>query len=239
MNVTIITEQDPHELTQKAGAALNKLIAERDNKPLLLLLSGGSSLELLDLVDETSLSTNVTIGMLDDRYSLDPKVNSCHLVQKTSFYLKALRKGAVFLDSTTVESEILEKYAERYEGYIKKWIKKYPDGKIRATVGIGSDGHTSGVLPHPEDPQIFEKLFNSEKLIVGYDVGQKNSYRYRMTSTFTLMRKFEKILTYIKGENKKEALQKVMAETGSLPETPGRIIRELPAKVEVFTDIVL
>jgi 6-phosphogluconolactonase/glucosamine-6-phosphate isomerase/deaminase len=42
----------------------------------------------------------------------------------------------------------------------------------------------------------------------------------------------------MKGENKKEALTKVLAEEGSLVETPGRILREL-REVKLFTDISL
>lgn len=235
INTTVVDQDD---LAKKAGEALDAMIRDRDGKPLLLLLSGGSSLDLLEHVKETSLEGGITFGMLDDRYSPDPEINSAQKVSRSAFYLRALRKGAVFLDSSVFELESLEAYAIRYEGYIKKWIKMYPDGIIRATVGIGPDGHTSGVLPHPEDPEKFDKLFNGEKLIVGYDVGNKNPHRYRLTSTFTLMRKFDKVLTYMNGDNKKEALQKVMADEGSLAETPGRIIRELK-HVDLYTNIQL
>ena len=71
---------------------------------------------------------------------------------------------------------------------------------------------------------------------MGYDVGTKNPHRFRMTSTFTLMRKFDKVLTYMKGANKKEAFDKVMAEEGNIADTPGRIIRELK-KVIIYTDL--
>ncbi|MCC2630255.1 MAG: Glucosamine-6-phosphate isomerase/6-phosphogluconolactonase [Candidatus Paceibacter sp.] len=237
-NVTVIVEKDADELKKKAGEALDSLVREANGKPLLFLLSGGSSLELLDYIKDTSMEAGMTFGMLDDRYSTDPEINSYHIVSRSAFYLRALRRGAVFLDSSVFELESLETYATRYESYIKKWLKLHPNGIIRATVGIGPDGHTSGVLPHPEDKEKFEKLFNAEKLIVGYDVGNKNPHRFRMTSTFTFMKKFDKVLTYMKGENKKEALQRVLAEEGDLAATPGRIIRELK-DVQLFTDVEL
>jgi len=236
--ISIYYESEPDDLLKKAGEALNKMIKDRNDKPLLVLLSGGSSLELLDFIKDDSMDADVMFGMLDDRYSTDPAVNSYHLIAKLPFYLRAIRKGALFLDSSVGDSETLEAYAARYEKYIKKWQKQNPTGIIRATVGIGPDAHTSGILPHPEDPKKFDELFNSPKLIVGYDVGLKNPHRFRMTSTFTLMKKFDSVLTYMKGENKKEALTKVMAEEGNLAETPGRIIRELK-NVQLFTDIVL
>ncbi|MDQ3014974.1 MAG: 6-phosphogluconolactonase [bacterium] len=236
--MNIITEKE--NLTVKAGEALHEMFASRGGKKLLMLLSGGSSLNLLEYVKPDSINADVTIGMLDDRYSKDRKVNSFGLLQSkgfaNDFYSKAIAAGVVFLDSYPAEHESLEMYGDRYESFVKKWIEENPEGIIRATVGIGPDGHTSGVLPHPEDPKKFETLFNGERLIVGYDVGDKNPHRYRMTSTFTLMRRFDQVLTYMSGDNKKDALQKVMAEEGTLAETPGRIARELK-NVTVFTDI--
>jgi 6-phosphogluconolactonase/glucosamine-6-phosphate isomerase/deaminase len=238
ITMKIITEKN--NIVEKAGITLNDMFKERNGKPLLMLLSGGSSLNLLDHVEQDSLGPDVTVGMLDDRFTRDTSINSCALIKGqetgTSFYTKVLAAETTFLDSYPDQLDTLETYAEKYESFIKKWMKLYPDGIIRATVGIGPDGHTSGILPHPESPEKFEKLFNGERLIVGYDVENKNPHRYRMTSTFTLMRKFDQVLTFMQGENKKEALQKVMAEEGSLAETPGRIVRELK-NVTIFTDI--
>ncbi len=236
MSISIVVEKE--DLKKKAGHALDAMVKERNNKPLLVLLSGGSSLELIDYIQDNSMEGGVTFGMLDDRYDTDAEVNSHQVLSRTGFYLRALRKGAVFLDSSVYELETLETYALRYELQIKKWLKLYPNGIIRATVGIGPDGHTSGILPQPEDPAAFEKLFNGEKLVVGYDVGLKNPHRFRMTSTFSLMKKFDKVLTYMTGENKREALRKVLAEEGNLATTPGRIIRELK-NAKLFTDISL
>lgn len=236
MSISIVVEKE--EVKSIAGNALDVLVKERNNKPLLMLLSGGSSLELVDFIKDASIESGITFGMLDDRYDTDPDINSFQKITHTQFYLRALRKGALFLDSSVYEQETLETYAERYEQQIKKWIKRNPNGIIRATVGIGPDGHTSGILPHPEDPQKFQALFNTEKFIIGYDVGAKNPHRFRMTSTFTLMKKFDRVLTYMTGKNKHDALQKVLAEEGDIATTPGRIIRELQ-NVQLFTDITL
>jgi 6-phosphogluconolactonase/glucosamine-6-phosphate isomerase/deaminase len=226
-------------IEEQAGKALNEMVNSRNGKSLLMLLSGGSSLKLLDYIEADNL-TGVTFGMLDDRYSYDASVNAFMMLAggdiASGFFTKVVSAGATFLDSAPGELESLETYAEKYELEIKKWIGLYPDGIIRATIGIGPDGHTSGVLPFPENPEKFNKLFNSEKLVVGYDVGNKNPHRYRMTSTFTLMRKLDQSLTFIIGENKREALTKVLAEEGSLAETPGRIVRDLKNHT-IFTDI--
>ncbi len=236
MSISVTVKKE--ELKNAAGEALSRILEGWIDKPVLLLLSGGSSLDILDFVKDNALGDNMTFGMLDDRYSLDPKINSFSILQKTPFYLKAIRKGATFLDSSVFSSETLEKYAERYESEIKKWIKKNPKGSIVATIGVGPDGHTSGILPFPEDPKKLDELFDGEKLVVGYDVGNKNPYRYRMTSTLALMRKTDHVITFMSGENKRSALQKIMSIEGSLAETPGRILRQLK-KVDLYTDISL
>jgi hypothetical protein len=105
MNIKLEKEN----LKEKAGKHLNEMFAEKGDKPLLFLLSGGSSLELLNFVDEKSLKGNTTIGMLDDRYSDDRNVNSFLMLQgdefASGFYTKALQSGAVFLDSHPEEHE--------------------------------------------------------------------------------------------------------------------------------------
>ena len=229
---------EKNNIKEKAAKALESMIGDVNDRPLLLLLSGGSSFGLLDHIAPDSFTKDTVIGMLDDRYSRDPEINGCQILKRTAFFSNAVNQGVIFLDSSVGESESLDTYADRYESEIKKWMKLYPDGIIRATVGIGPDGHTSGVLPYPEDPKKFNELFNGEHLVAGYDVGDKSPYRYRLTSTFTLMRKFDRVITYMTGEGKREALKKVLADDGTLAETPGRIIRELK-DVEVYTDIVI
>lgn len=234
----ITTEKNKNQLERMAGNALADMIRLREGRPLLLLLSGGSSFNFLQYVPAEIFDSSVTFGMLDDRYSMDPSVNSAMMLKTTEFCRAAEERGATLLDSSVFPDESLADYANRYEVGIINWITTHPEGLIRATVGIGPDGHTSGVLPFPENPQLFQTLFESDWLVVGYDVGNKNPHRYRLTSTFTLMRKFDAVLTYMSGEEKKDALERVLAEKGNLPETPGRIIRELN-NVTIFTDIIL
>lgn len=234
--MNIIIHSGTEGTLEKAGAALDHMVRERGGKPLLMLLSGGSSLALLDFISDDGMRGGVTFGMLDDRYSFDETVNSYSIVERSPFFRRALDAGADFLVSRPEPVESLEAYALHYELEVKKWLALYPDGIVRATVGVGPDGHTSGILPHPEDPEKFDRLFNGESLVVGYDVGNKNPHRFRMTSTFTLMRRFDRVLTYMQGENKRDALRKVLADEGTLPETPGRILRELE-RVDLYTDV--
>lgn len=60
---------DNKKAAEQAGKALDKLLAEHKNLPILLVLSGGSALEILDEIKADVLSKNLTITMLDERFT--------------------------------------------------------------------------------------------------------------------------------------------------------------------------
>jgi 6-phosphogluconolactonase/glucosamine-6-phosphate isomerase/deaminase len=54
--------------------------------------------------------------------------------------------------------------------------------KVLATVGVGSDGHTFGLLPQ-EDAKIFDSLFPQQKTFVAYEHSGKTEHPHRLTLT--------------------------------------------------------
>lgn len=231
-------EEAASELTQKLNPVLAQ--AQSVNNSVLLLVSGGSAFDLFPLIDTASIDEHVTIGVLDERYSTDPKENNFAQFQTTAFYQAAKEKGAQFIDTTVQEGEEHEAHAKRFEKAFLDWDEVNPDGVIVATVGIGPDGHTSGILPFPENPSRFEELFeNIDILVAAYDAEDKNPYRYRSTTTNTFLRDYlDYAFVYAVGANKKDALTRVIAESGDLPTTPARVLRELQS-VDLFTDVSL
>jgi 6-phosphogluconolactonase/glucosamine-6-phosphate isomerase/deaminase len=102
------------------------------------------------------------------------------------------------------------------------------------------DGHTSGMMPFPEDPNKFTELFDGEdktKLVTGYDATGKNPYPLRITTTMNLMRKINKAIIYVVGENKREALTRLMDPKTNLATIPAAILKEIPGDVYLFTDL--
>lgn len=214
-----------------AAMALNKLFAEQQGKEFLFLSSGGSSLKILDHIDTNNFGPQSTIGVLDERYSTDPEINNLAQLEKTQFLKKALANGANFIDTKPKQNESAEELAKRFEDALRKF-----SGEIIASVGIGPDAHTSGIMPFPEDPELFEKTFNAtEHWVIAYDAQNKNPYRMRITTTFPFLRKIDHAIIFAIGDEKKTALQKLVSENGTLAESPCRIWRENPSS-ELFTD---
>lgn len=230
------------EATLHTAKAINRTLAKlyKENKPSLLLLSGGSAYAVLSHIDDDVLSEKTTITVLDERYSTDPTVNNMAQLQQTAFFQFVQKRKCHVIDTRVHQQESLDELAARFDKALSAWKNNNPDGEIVALLGIGPDSHTSGILPFPENSALFSQQFeNAERIVVGYDAEGKNPYRYRVTTTNTFLRDFiDHSFVYAVGENKKEALSRVLAEDGDLPTTPARILREMK-RVDLFTDVTI
>ncbi|MCI0533245.1 6-phosphogluconolactonase [bacterium] len=232
--IKIIKSDIPAEA---AGAALSELLEENKDKPVFLLLSGGSAFELLQFVPEMCFGSTQTIAMLDERYGVTPENRNFSAFEKTTFCKNAGKAGVSIVDTRETPDESLEETARQFEELLKNWAQENKNGTIIATMGIGQDGHTAGIMPYPEDAEKFRTLFEGESWAVGYDAGSKNEFSRRITVTNAFLRnRVNHAIVYAVGDHKKEALKKIAAKDGSLAETPARIMKEMKNAV-IFTNI--
>lgn len=224
------------ETAKAAAAALASLLNQPS--PILLLLASGSSLGLLDHLKATELSKRITIGMIDERYDINSAINNFAQMSVTPFAQVAAQRGASFIDSRVQTGETLEQFARRLESAWKAWTTQYPNGNIIATLGMGADGHTVGIMPYPENKALFKRLFDDVKRwVVGYDVESKHQYRLRATATLPFLRiEVDAAIVYVVGDDKRQGLARVVAEDGGEHETPARAWRDM-RNLQVFTDI--
>lgn len=231
---------NPTEAQLQASDALQTMLREkkRSGVPVLLLLSGGSAFSLLEAIPENALGAHITIGMLDERFSVGEDINNFAQFTKTAFYANAKTSGAAFIDTRGKVGETQDDLASRFEHALRNWVEAYTDGVVVATMGIGVDGHTAGIMPFPENPDLFQQLFEDEKRwVTAYDAGNKNPYPLRITVTLPFLREqVADAIMFVVGEEKKNTVRRVLAEKGTLAETPARIIREMKG-VRIFTDI--
>ena len=223
-------------LAIKAALALNTHFKEASNKPFIFLMSGGSSLALLDLINTSYFNKNSTIVVSDERFSNDPAVNNLAQIEKTIFYKAVTKNGASVIDSKPKENESLEELGIRFDALLKEWVRNNPTGIIIASAGIGPDAHTTGIMPYPENSDFFDKTFDDSSLwAVAYDAKNKNQYNWRITITLPFIRKINHAVIFASGDSKKNALTKLLSKNGTLNEGPCRIWRELK-DVQLFTD---
>lgn len=221
---------------QKAGRKVSELFLSSQDKSTLFLISGGSSLDVLPEIEPQALSSNITLGVLDDRMSTDSQINNFLQFTKTPLYPAAKKLGVLFLSSVPAYGDTVEAWGEKYNQVLENWFNSHPNAITIALMGIGADGHTAGIMRCPDNPEMFKKLFiDTDKKAVGYDATGRNPYPLRMTLTIPFIKIIDHAVVYTVGETKKEALVKSLAPSGTLWETPGRIILEMP-DVWLFTD---
>lgn len=232
----IVKAPDAPTARAQAGQALNTFFSAHQNQPILFLISGGSSLEALQCIDTLKWTVAVTVGVLDDRFSQDPAINNYLQFSKTVVYQNALGQGVALLSSVPRPGETVAGWGAGYNQILTSWLEAHPDGLTLALMGIGTDGHTAGIMRYPNEPATFKKLFvDTDKKVVGYDATGRNRLPLRMTSTIPFLKSIDLAIVYAVGITKKAALIKVLAARGTLWQTPARVVRDMKA-VWVFTD---
>ena len=133
--------------------------------------------------------------------------------------------------------------ASRFEYGLRQWREEFPKGKVVAVFGVGLDGHTCGIIPdiNPEktkSKELFKNRFNdTDKWVVGYD-DANNEYKERVTITMPFIKEqVDHAVVFVSGENKRKALDNLLASEGDINKTPARVLRDIK-DVEVFTDIL-
>lgn len=234
----VIKETSKKALQQKAADKINSLLEKYKKSTVLLLFSGGSAFSLISLVDDKYLAKNLTVGMLDDRYTYQEKVSNFGQFARKGFYQKAMLRETSVIDSRIRRHELLPDLGRRMGNALKAWRKNNPNGKIIITQGIGSDGHTAGIMPYPEDKEMFKKYFEKKKWITAYDAGSKTEHSQRVTVTFPfLTEQVDHSIVFVVGKEKKQVLKSILDEKSEPNEFPGRVIHQMK-DVYLFTNLL-
>jgi len=125
------------EATEKASSHVNHILDAHVHVPILFLSSGGSSMALLENI--VVFPSHLTVGMTDERFSEDPKVNNFAQLTETSFFEKAEEKGSYFIDTRVQAREDLEIFAKRFEEVLHAWKEEHPGGRVVITQANKSD----------------------------------------------------------------------------------------------------
>lgn len=219
-----------------AGAYINSLLATHADGPVLLMLAGGSSREVVEIIDPDLLTDQVTVTVTDERYTDDLEGNNFAALQGTSFYNSLINAGSYCIDTQIFSGENHEDHAKRFAKNLAEWKRDFPNGKIIALFGIGKDGHIAGVVPNIYSADEFKLKFNTEGIWVTDLLAPGNDHVERTTVTFPFMKSIDFPLVYITGVEKTEALAKTIAKEGDLCVTPARILNDMKEPI-IFTNI--
>lgn len=236
--ISIHTSTTPVE---DAAKQLERHIKSVRNTPALILFSGGSALALVECLRPEILTKQHTLTVLDERYTFENDESNFYKLSRTSFFRGALERGVSVIDPRPTGSETLMDTARRFDLALKEWHIINRTGIGVATIGIGPDGHTAGVLPNAVSKDEFSKLFLSDnKCAVGYVTRPEvNHHRERITATLTyLTRHIDHAIIFASGTPKKAALLKTLYAEEDYHNTPAQILRHI-TDAQLYTDISL
>lgn len=226
----------------KVNKILGKTRANEQIKDLLysfcdhktaLFLSGGSTPKSLyeALAKEKKLRVG-SVAMIDERYGarLHPKSNE--LMIKETGLLDFLEKGNVKFNPI-LEGKDLETTTNDYDETVRFLFNNFP--KSIGILGIGEDGHSAGIAPNRNN--FINPIFGNKVSFVSSFNDAFGNFGERVTLTFEGLSNLDKIIILAFGEEKKDALFKMLTP-GSLEEIPARFFnqKEISEKVVLFTD---
>lgn len=236
--IDIKTSSTPLE---DGARALKDALLSHIEKDVLLLFSGGSSLALIGHTHPRVLGGKCTISVLDERYTHDDEESNFSKVTHTTFFKQATDMGIPHIDPRPRENETLEEAGKRFDLALKEWHITHQDGVVVTTIGIGTDGHTAGILPMPHNTDMFQKLFLKDGVCaVGYEaLPEMNVYTKRITTTLTYFtRHIDHAIIYATGAQKKDALKTMIEKGDEYSQTPAKILQRVK-NATLFTDVSL
>ncbi|MBU3668636.1 MAG: hypothetical protein FGM57_01560 [Candidatus Taylorbacteria bacterium] len=230
--------QSVEETNRAAISYLNDLLAQYVDRPVLLLLAGGSSVTLYDGINPEYLSMDLTVTVTDERFSNEVDINNFAILQATDFYNELIQVDAFCINTQPNAGETMEDCARRFERNLKEWKRDFPKGVVLAVYGMGKDGHTGGMIPGVLGEAEFNQRYNTDDVWVSsMDAGDKIEYSQRFSTTIPFMKnQVDHALFYVTGTSKKEALDKAI--DGNLPyhKIPATVMSHMK-DVVLFTDI--
>lgn len=229
-----------YETTQSALEATAQSIFEylsdtvSTSQDLILLLAGGSTSKVYTLL-ASKLRQNpldlrhLALAMGDERW---PIKNNTSEVMKTEVVDVCLQLGASWYELPS--SQTLSATAQDFNVWL---TDKLRSSLLLVTLGIGADGHTLGVNVE-EDQRLFENVFLSEQLVVGYHshspTAQFPAFPDRITLTLSGLQAASQILGFVAGSDKVTVLNSLQQTDKPLHLQPAQILKTLPACL--FTD---
>lgn len=184
----IAFDTKPDKLLSKIRNDIEKFFAESKGQKVLLLVAGGSVIEIFQELQIDSLDQNVTITMLDERFSANTSASNFNKLKNTKFFKDCINSGVKFIDTIVSEYDDLKNFTKFWEQQLQQWHISNPFGKIAVVCGVGEDGHIAGMLPMHNDNKKFKSLFvETHRWAVGYTYDGDTNYNQRVTTTINFL----------------------------------------------------
>jgi len=219
-----IKAKDPVEGVQYLARALRGALS--GDSMVLWLVSGGSNIAAAVQVRQslpTNRLKNLKIGLVDERYgNYGYKDSNYTQLQQAGFDFNNID----FVPVLTTENLSLEQTTNNYQEQIEPLFKR--SAIIIGQFGIGTDGHTAGILPGSEATAA------NERLVIGY----KETDFSRITLSFRAIKMVNEAYVFAYGENKRATLSLLHDKDLPLNDQPAQIFRQSIPKSFIINNMI-
>ncbi len=196
----------------------------QDGLHVVWFISGGSNIplavEVRKLLQPLINKGRLDVFLIDERFGeVGHKYSNFESLIQSDFVLDGCNLHPILSEGLDINTTT-SKYAKQVDSILSS--SNFTIG----TFGIGSDGHTAGLLPR-------NPLMGIDNLYGHY---QAADYQ-RITATPKLIRLLDEAVVYAIGDEKTEALHQFLEE-GLAEDIPARILKE-SKNLAVFTNVKL
>ena len=192
-------------------------------KHVLFFLTGGSSisvgLKISDILKTKvvpNLLKNLTITLTDERYGPIDHFNSN--------FFQLTEKGFSLPQAKVIPILIDEDKNITVEKFNQNLNEEFTQAEYKIGLfGVGSDGHTAGILPESE-------AIHSLNLAFGYETATFS----RITMTFKAIEKLDEVIVWAQGKDKWKVLKDLQTDI-DLTKQPVQILKKVPL-LTIFSD---
>ncbi len=219
------TKERPATATEAITKALQEAL--QHGSPVLWLVSGGSAIpiqvacmkKLTQKVPD--MLAHLTIVPVDERYGPAGHIDSNAEQMRQAGFDPGL---ATWFDILGEGGSLSETLA-RYETVVEDSFAQAKT--VIATLGLGPDGHTAGVLP--DSPAVVD----STATVIGYNWSDYT----RMTLGLAQLQQIHAAYVLAYGDSKCEALQRIRDNQEPLSALPAKVLYDIPT-VTVYNDCI-
>lgn len=213
---------------EEGNLKAHDILADLVDSETLLALSGGTSPEYKLMLVKPADIIPGAICIVDDRFGKPFHKDSTEQLLKKAGVKK-------YADDKCIESHKilkgkgLEETGEIYASEMEELFERFP--KRVGVMGVGTNMHTGGIFPN-------SIAARAPKLAIGYEV--EDQFKKRVTITFRALSEFTNFVILMFGQEKKEALIKMLDESeNDMHLYPAIFYRKAPVKSFLITDIDL
>lgn len=224
-------------LDQSAGItlALSLLDTVVDKRTALYLSGGKTPKTLYETITKEEILIPGAVGIVDERYGKKFHANSNEKMIRETNLLRYLEIRDVPFFSILQSDLNREETAEAYDQQLRKLNNTFPNSV--AIMGLGTDGHTSGIAPNRQD--FTNPMFDAaqKNLLVSEFDDPKSFYGQRVGMTFLGLSMQDMLLLLVFGTDKKDALSNIFTN-GPEEAVPARFYkrRDIAPKTILITD---